>query len=574
MQRLQLWATVVPAKKTEYNMATILNPDLLNRVVASTTALNSSGTRLNATTDPRSTTYAPPNASAAVAVTNETFSGLVNALNAYQARLVKQKKYEYPDQYVIEFCPADLADKQLKKPSLTNPNNTAMQSNNSARNVLSPATNSVDYNSQGWQIRAGMQIVQFIDQVVRSSSYITDQQSTVVLEDGTCTLNAARTSATASTAWYKISAKAEQLQYDYLRHDHAYKFTYTISPYAINQSASQFFPDSQYRGSHKSYNYWFTGQNSQIIDFEQEYNHLYRLVISGIGNDLKQPKMKDIRDQFRRTALPTSAQLTQGGQPEYVNGPGDGLADFLYSIPDQAKVRLNIVGDPAWLQQGEIYTGFQCSNFGPFNTDGGINYDSQQVVFDVSWNQPEDYNFETGVVDLTRNKYGEPKQNLTYTATFCKSMFSKGRFTQELQGRLLVEYDKTATGQINTVNGRPQNGTADLPTSLSATSLIGAGAGATNNFSLNNLTRSVNDLTLGTTPWATSIQKLVNNTTNPVSNITSKVAPSNPSTQPAAPPEPPTSNGSVESTNGNTPQDQTDGQNTSDTSQQIAQDDA
>ena len=555
-------------------MATILNPDLLNRVVASTTALNSSGTRLNATTDPRSTTYAPPKASAAVAVTNETFSGLVNALNAYQARLVKQKKYEYPDQYVIEFCPADLADKQLKKPSLTNPNNTAMQSNNSARNVLSPATNSVDYNSQGWQIRAGMQIVQFIDQVVRSSSYITDQQSTVVLEDGTCTLNAARTSATASTAWYKISAKAEQLQYDYLRHDHAYRFTYTISPYAINQSASQFFPDSQYRGSHKSYNYWFTGQNSQIIDFEQEYNHLYRLVISGIGNDLKTPKMKDFRDQFRRTALPTSAQLTQGGQPEYINGPGDGLADFLYSIPDQAKVRLNIVGDPAWLQQGEIYTGFQCSNFGPFNADGGINYDSQQVVFDVSWNQPEDYNFDTGVVDLTRNKYGEPKQNLTYTATFCKSMFSKGRFTQELQGRLLVEYDKTTGGQPNTVNGRPQNGTADLPTSLSATSLIGAGAGATNNFSLNNLTRSVNDLTLGTTPWATSIQKLVNNTTNPVSNITSKVAPSNPSTQPAAPPEPPTSNSSVESTNGNTPQDQTDGQNTSDTSQQIAQDDA
>ena len=96
MQRLQLWATVVPAKKTEYNMATILNPDLLNRVVASTTALNSSGTRLNATTDPRSTTYAPPNASAAVAVTNETFSGLVNALNAYQARLVKQKNTNIP----------------------------------------------------------------------------------------------------------------------------------------------------------------------------------------------------------------------------------------------------------------------------------------------------------------------------------------------------------------------------------------------------------------------------------------------------------------------------------------------
>ena len=556
------------AKKAEHNMATILNPGLLNRVVASTTTLNSSGSRSNATTDTRSTLYnqsAPPKAPAAVSVTNEVFSGLVTALNTYQAKQVKDKKYEYPDEYAIKFAPMDLSGKQLKKPGETNAKNSAMQNNNSARNVLSPATNSVDYTSQGWQVRAGTQIIQLIDQIMRSSTYITDQQSTIIDADGMCKANPG---STVSTAWYKVSVTAEQLKYDHLRHDHAYRLTYVISPYAINQAASQYFPDSQYRGSHKSYNYWFTGQNNQIIDFEQEYNHLYRLVISGIGPDLKKQSTVDFRDQFRRTALPTSAQHTQGGQPGYVNEPGDNLADFLYSPGDQGKIRLNIVGDPAWLQQGEVATGVDPTNFSfqPFNSDGGINYDSQQVVFDVSWNRPADYNFETGVVDLTNNKYGEPLENLTYTAAFCRSTFSKGRFTQELQGRLLVEYNKNPKALTNLTNGRPQNGTTDFPTSLSPTSLIGNTP--TNNFSLNNLTRQVNDLTLGSSPWASSIQKLVNNN-NPTTKSTNQVAPSNPAAQPAEPPAVPTSNGDINSNNGNTQEDQTVGYNNTDQTSQF-----
>jgi hypothetical protein len=511
----------------------------------------------------------PPKASAAQAKTGAVYSSLVDALNQHQQQLVKDGKQEIADQYVIEFAPPDLASQALKQPGVSNSDNTAMQSPNTAASVLNPSSNSINYNSQGWQVTAGQQIVQLIDQVMRSSTYITSQQSQIVDENGQCKANP---SSTNSTAWYKISVSATPLGYDHTRRDFAYQLRYVVSPYAINQAASQYFPDSKYRGSHKSYNYWFTGLNTQILNFEQEYNNLYRIVISGIGHQVAQKVTSDFRDQMRRTYLPTSGQQTQGGNPAYVTEPGANLADFLYSPSDQAKCKLHIVGDPAWMQQGEVGPGIGSTtnfSFQPFNADGGINYDSQQIVFDISWNAPADYNLNTGTMDIQNNQYGQPVENVTYTAIKCKSTFSRGRFEQEIEGRALLEFNKNKNIQSDTANGRPQTGSADSFTNIASTTIIGNTV--INNLSLNNLSRQVNSLTGLDTPWITSLAKFQN--PNPTPNSTSQVAPSNPGTQPAAAPEPPTSNGDINSTNGDTQQDQTSGQNTSGTSQQIAQDD-
>jgi hypothetical protein len=228
--------------------------------------------------------------------------------------------------------------------------------------------------------------------------------------------------------------------------------TYIITPYAINSLPSDYFKNSRYRGSHKSYNYWFTGLNKEILNFEQEYNNLYRLVISGLNVPVQQART-DFRDQYRRTFLPTSENHAKGADGN-TNEAGDNAASFLYSPTDQAKVRLRIVGDPAWMQQGEVAEGVSVANFNfsPFNDDGTINYDSQEVVFDISWNQPDDYDFNTGLVEVNNTgvKPGgkprtQPQLNFTYTAIKCKNIFSKGRFEQDLEGRLLIEYEKNST---------------------------------------------------------------------------------------------------------------------------------
>jgi hypothetical protein len=412
---------------------------------------------------------APAKAPAAPGKTNDVFTGLCEALNTFQRRLADPKdpnrKYNVPDEYEIEFAPNSLGAATLKRQGTTDKSNVPMQK--PSAQAKSPASNSVNNKATTMPVTAGMQIVQFIDQIMRSSSYITDQQLYVV-DPVTQQIKPNPNPPGGIVAWYKISVEATQLGYDSRRHDHAYKMKFVISPYAINELPSDWFQNSRYRGSHKSYNYWFTGENKEIINFEQEYNNLYRLIISGLNVPVQQART-DFRgtDQYRRTFLPTSENHAKGADG-YTNEAADNAASFLYSPTDQAKVKLRLVGDPAWMQQGEIAEGVSARNFNfdPFNDDGTINYDSQEVVFDISWNQPQDYDFNTGLAEINRTGikpdgtyHTQPQLNLTYTAIKCKNIFSKGRFEQELEGRLLIEFEKNQTA---TNAGRPAVGSPSL----------------------------------------------------------------------------------------------------------------
>jgi hypothetical protein len=198
---------------------------------------------------------------------------------------------------------------------------------------------------------------------------------------------------------------------------------------------SVFFNDSKYRGPHKAYDYWFTGLNSQILRYEQEYNYAYYNTVTQNSEGLATAPPGG-RDQMKQAVLATSEQRTQG-QENYVNGAVDNAKAFLYSIPDFANVRLVIVGDPGWMQQGEVAFGVNARNFEfrPFNSDGTINYDSQQVTFTVTFNRPTDYDFNTGIMNV--NAPNSAPETFRYQAVRCKNIFSKGSFTQELEGVLI-----------------------------------------------------------------------------------------------------------------------------------------
>lgn len=407
-------------------------------------------TRAARRTVPEEPTIAPPNATAAPSKSaNSQFVGLCGALNQYQLDLVKRGTYGVADEYAIDFNPPALGASEVVKTDLVY-KNTAGKNVKTAADRLDSKTDSVNVNSQTWNIVAGTQIVQLIDQVMRSSRYITDQQKVNFDQEGNQTKNEKAGSA-GVTAWYKINVTAKQLGYDNKRRDHAYRMTFTITPYAINQMASLYFPDSTYRGAHKAYNYWFTGLNTQILSYEQEYNHAYYVTLSGNPDALAVPPPRG-RDQFKQTHMATSEQRGQG-QANYVNEPADSAAAFLYSVSDFSQVQMKIVGDPAYMQQGEVAFGVNARafEFKPFNTDGGINYDSQEVVFTVSFNRPTDYNFNTGIMN-TNSGSGSPQETFAYIATNCKNVFSKGQFTQELVGSLLP---LSNTSKPPSTNGRP-----------------------------------------------------------------------------------------------------------------------
>lgn len=389
----------------------------------------------------QTTTTAPAKATAApTGNQNYIFTGLVEALNTYQNDLAKQNKYDIADVYEIIFEPVSLEESTIKKPGSTDRSKTANKNSDTAKETLDPNTDRVDNNSQNWPISQGTQVVQAIDQILRSSSFASDQALQQVDPVTQETIPNPK-SGGGTTVWYKVSVQATSLGYDAARRDYAYRMTYLITPYAVSNLETPFFPKSRYRGSHKSYYYWFTGQNTQILNFEQAFNTLYTLILSGNGPVGARTQLTtDYRDQYSYTAMPTTTQKTGQATGTYTNNAVDSLTDFFYDPNSQSEVTLRIVGDPAWLQQGEASGGITNGQFtfAPFNADGSINYDSQEIVFDISWNQPQDYDFSTGVMNVN-NQQGLSRQNNTYTATAVKSFFSKGRFEQELKGKQILE---------------------------------------------------------------------------------------------------------------------------------------
>jgi hypothetical protein len=394
------------------------------------------GATVRGYTESTTPSAAPPTASAAPTKGQDNiFTGLADALNKRQKDLEKSIPGYVADEYVFEFAPASLSSAKVTKPGQVTRKNTAGKNIKTARDKADPDTDSVNTNSQTWQVQAGTQIVQLIDQIMRSSTYITDQQKVNFDDEGEQTKNP-KAGSGGVTAWFKINVSAKQLGYDKQRRDHAYRITYTVSQYAINQMSSIYFPDSKYRGPHKAYNYWFTGLNTQILNYEQEYNQSYYTTLSGNSSGLASTPPTG-RDQFKQTTMATSEQRGQG-QSNYVNEPADSAASFLYSIADFAEVRMKIVGDPAWMQQGEAAFGVKTGTFEftAFGSDGSINYDSQEVTFTVSFNRPTDYDFNTGIMNVNSGS-GAPQEKFTYIAKSCKNIFSKGRFEQELVGSLL-----------------------------------------------------------------------------------------------------------------------------------------
>jgi hypothetical protein len=500
----------------------------------------------------------PANASSAPVAGNQNiFVGLAGSLNDYQQRLVKQKKRAIADQYAIEFAPPSIASSTVKRPGPQDSTTAPMQTPNTAEK-LNTARDSVNRAARTWPIKAGTQIIKVIDDVMRNSSFITGQQNVEVntTVDPTTGIQTQTTNAKASTGsmqWYKISVTTQDLGYDTIIRDHAYKITFIITPYSIAQMTSQYFPDSRYRGVHKAYQYWFTGENTQILSYEQSYNNAYRLVLSGIGADAQKQTTTDFRDQNRYIYMATSQNQAQGAK-NYANEPGDNAASFLYDPVSLSQVKLRIVGDPGWLQQGEVGLGVNSKtfDFSPFNTDGSINYDSQAVMFSVAFNTPVDYDLSTGIVNVNKNnRNGQPQEYYTFQAIKCKSIFSKGRFEQELEGKLLIE--KKITPPTVAAAGRPTGAKTNTATNTRTNALQQSQAEA-------------QDLENGAN--AGSGTAVTNTGVNDVEE--NGIA----SPQPATPPEAPTSSGDIDYNAGLAGTDPGTVGTTSSSPQLIAQDDS
>ena len=251
------------------------------------------------------------------------------------------------------------------------------------------------------------------------------------------------------------------LDYDEKRNDHAYRMTFVVTPYQVPVQ-SEYFKPGKFRGVHKVYNYWFTGQNTQVLQYEQHFNKLWTQAITGTKLPQTIQQQVNSREQWKKHVFPNSNQSSQGAEGQTFE-PGANAADYLYSV-DQAEIKLSILGDPAWIPNPQLgFINPTTFNAAPFFPDGTINTSASGAYFEFAWNRPVDYNLQTGLMDPGQNNYfadrmsgvaGIATEAVTYMANRVTSTFKNGKFSQELYGKWLAD-TKTTTTTAPADAGRP-----------------------------------------------------------------------------------------------------------------------
>lgn len=421
------------------------NPTLIARAATATTsAADGSDSRFQRQQAPSKADAAPKPS------TTDQGTGLIAALNAYWGQLAKDKGF-IPDEYEIRFADPLLMNAKVAPPGPVDKSFAGGPPQQTAADELLPEKQNMSPGVRQRSATAGQQIVQFIDTVLRNSNYITDQQK--VVWNGKTNTWEANGKPAQNFAWFNISCQAEQLQYNPTLNDFAYRLTYIIAPYQI-PVLSEYFDNGGFRGVHKVYNYWFTGQNTQILEFEQAFNNAWTQALTSdisvrAGNE-STASLVNSREQWKKRYMPASNQPRQGGDGKTFEA-GANAADYLYTT-DTATINLKILGDPAWIPPP---TNIQAGQFttSAFFPDGSINTSASAPYFEFAYNKPTDYDLNTGLMDPGQNNFrtnyvstdaGHAQQAVSYTATAVKSIFRGGRFSQELSGTWLQNPTKKA----------------------------------------------------------------------------------------------------------------------------------
>lgn len=364
--------------------------------------------------------------------------GLTDALNRNQLDLVKKGAQKIADKYIIllENIPG-FKDAKMTKQGTTDKARVPMTMSNDPNVALNTTKQNFDKEGRTYSITAGTQITQLIDQVMKNSEYITAQQ-TIVFDE--VTGKEIPQGPVDVTQWYKITQKSKAIGWDDIRKDYAYEITYKVNRYKINTPKSPYFAPAEYMGPHKIYNYLFTGQNTEVLNLEFEANTNY---ITPIGNSgLVAPVDGDGRFAPKQMFV-TGAESSEQGGARASTLPAAQLAGRLYADSDVLKCEIEIVGDPDWITQSEVF--YTQDNLGAFEADGSVNVNASEVLFEVRFNRANDYDLATGLTPSYKNNTSQgaissdtniAEERLVFAAYAITNFFKEGKFTQRIEGTL------------------------------------------------------------------------------------------------------------------------------------------
>jgi hypothetical protein len=251
-----------------------------------------------------------------------------------------------------------------------------------------------------------------------------------------------------SISWISTLAKITNQKWDKKINNYSYDIEYGISLYNTPSVPSPVVDsNNRYPGPVKRYEYWYTGQNSEVLHFEQQFDNLFMNVVVGIGNDSSQNAI-NTADGLQPNQSRAGRSL--GSASASVNS----YMTSLYDPNTLTNAKITILGDPDFLPsypsfgEGQSYDQTYTSQQG----GNGVNFAGGQIFIELHFNEGIDYNNSEGVMDINSSiqlvEYPSDIQasldsrggGIIYQITKITSVFQGGNFKQ------ILECDQTLFG--------------------------------------------------------------------------------------------------------------------------------
>lgn len=288
---------------------------------------------------------------------------------------------------------------------------------------------------------ATIPIMQAISDIIKQSEYmsraVNTLQKTKLSGDEDSNSEQSKNKRPRRFRWFNLSSIVKCIGWNKTLADWDYEITYVIQPYATPALISPYVNlTDDYYGPHKRYEYWYTGQNSEIISYEQILNNAYYTVQNTpIQSETAQGGGEDISQVPNRpTNQPRTGTIGDGLETQ------NSVLANLFDPSAYVKAKVHIMGDPDYLMQdspgslNEVYRQFYGSDGFTINPNGG------QVFFEIYFKEGTDYNNKDGLMTINDqvllwnypDAVAAQIHGVSYKLITAESHFTKGKFVQEL----------------------------------------------------------------------------------------------------------------------------------------------
>lgn len=236
----------------------------------------------------------------------------------------------------------------------------------------------------------------------------------------------------------------------------------------------------------KTYDYIYTGKNTEVIKFDIDFSVSFANILAADGGMSNQDDKRSSETGQQDQQQTESSGLAKGNNPEKQSQPAqtkpgatslpsDSVGGAAPDTPvtraarvfhnavtknlDMLTLNMEIWGDPFWVPQSGLGNYTAAKGPRPGITNGSVDYQRGQIDTYINFKTPIDINQNTGMYDFGQTSATGPVVEFSglYTVNRVTSVFRQGKFTQILKGfrRNSQERKKTDTPDKTLTSTQP-----------------------------------------------------------------------------------------------------------------------